>query len=104
MKGWGRVTFLLVVGVFLGAGCGGRTSSLDSDYGPDGSGADGYGADGSGANGSGGVGQGGTTGPRPVGGTPSIAGSGPSYGGTIAIGGTGVYPGGSSYGGYPAGG
>ncbi|HKY39340.1 MAG TPA: hypothetical protein VJN18_25555 [Polyangiaceae bacterium] len=106
MTGWGRVCFLLAAGVFLGAGCGGRTTALDDGYGdgPDGNGADGSGADGSGA-----IGQGGS-GPRPAGGKSSMGGrpspgGGPSYAGTVSVGGAGIvggyYPGGASYGGYP---
>jgi len=111
MAGWGRVCFLFAAGVFLGAGCGGRTTALDDGYGdgPYGNGADGSGADGSGANGNGANGQGGN-GPRPSGGTPSIAGrpspsGGSSYAGSVSVGGAGpiggYYPGGASYGGYP---
>ena len=37
MSGWGRVSSLFVVGILLGAGCGGRTGALDDDaWGPDG--------------------------------------------------------------------
>jgi hypothetical protein len=33
MSGWGRISFLLGVGVALGAGCGGRTATLEGEYG-----------------------------------------------------------------------
>ena len=88
MNGWGRVSSLVALGLFVAIGCGGRTSTLLGDgFGPDdGTGADGMGADGTGASS--------TTGGSSSGGRPPRAGA-PGYGGTIGVAGTGVYPGGA---------
>ncbi len=87
MSGWGRVSYLIGFGTLVALGCGGRTSALEGDYGA--------GADNTGASG----------------GSSSVAGYS-NDAGTVATGGTGVYPsGGYGYGGdvgyaggYPVGG
>jgi len=90
MSGWGRFSFLIGVGVVLGAGCGGRTGALDSDYN--------WGADGGGAE-AGSVSSGGTSsvaGRTGRGGRGNVAGNAatagaPSFGG-YGTGGAVVYP------------
>jgi hypothetical protein len=80
-----------MLGLFVAAGCGGRTGMLGDGFtDPDGSGADGGGADGHAGRG----GAGNTAGRRGYGGAQNIGGYGP-------VGGSGVYPGGAYYGGSP---
>jgi hypothetical protein len=108
MKGWGSVLLFLVLGVFMGAGCGGRTGALYED---------GYepheqAGTGSGNNGSGGaVGAAGRPGragaPNTGGSRPVPAGGAPSFGGSYVTAGAysgGAYTGGMGYGGYAFGG
>jgi hypothetical protein len=85
MSGWGRVLFSIGFGILVVSGCGGRTGTLEDDYGG--------GAENSGA-------QGGSvsrSGSGPVAGRPTRGGSG-NIGGTVGVGGAGVV------GGYPSGG
>lgn len=119
MKRWGRLSSLLAVGLFVGAGCGGRTNALFDD-GPEGSGGDGVdaGASNGGASSTGarpsraGTNAGGTVsvgGAVSVGGTVSVAGGYPGGGppvGGYGYGGAYPYPYGGAYvgGGYPVGG
>jgi hypothetical protein len=112
---------LLAVGLFVGAGCGGRTSALFDGVGPDGSGADGNeaGTSSGGASSTGGrpprAGTSNAGGTYAVGGNSVIGGGYPGggppigYGGAYAYGGAytfgGAYPiAGTGYGGYPVGG
>ncbi len=88
---------MLAVGLFLGAGCGGRTSALGEGYGPD----DGTGADGSGAQTTGGASS---TGARPSRGGTRGYGGAVGTAGTVAVGGAYAYGGTATAGAYGYGG
>ena len=97
MSGWGRISFLIGVGVLLGAGCGGRTGALEDEYGAGASAAQGGNSSVAGKSGRAGTGT--------VAGSISYAGTVSAYGGTVSYGGTINYAGAPSYGGYyPTGG
>jgi hypothetical protein len=110
MKGWGSVSLFLALGVFMGAGCGGRTGVLyDEDYEPNEQAGTGSGNTGN--NGTGGsvgtAGRPGRAGSRNTGGAGPIPTGGVSSFGGAYPGGAypgGAYPGGTGYGGYPFGG
>jgi hypothetical protein len=103
MKGWGSVSFFVVLAVFVGAGCGSRTGALYEDgYEPNE-----QAGNGSGNNGSGGAV--GTAGRQGRAGSRNTGGSGPiATGGASSVGGgyftAGAYTGGTGYGGYAFGG
>jgi hypothetical protein len=108
MKGWGSVSLVLALGVFMGAGCGGRTGALDDGYGYE---PNDQAGNGSGNNGSGGaVGTAGRpdrAGARNTGGAGPIPTGGVSFGGSYVTAGAysgGAYPGGAYPGGYGFGG
>jgi hypothetical protein len=88
MSGWGRVLFSIGLGILAAVGCGGRTGTLEDDYG--------IGAENTGAQG----GSAPRSGSGPVAGRPPRGGAG-NIGGVAAGPGVGGYPsGGYGYGGY----
>lgn len=98
MKRWGRSACLFAVGIFLGAGCGGRTGGLSDGFDPD----EGSGAEGNGARPS--TGGAGSMAGRPTrGGASSQAGS-VGVGGAFSVGGGTSTAGAYGYGGYAFGG
>ncbi len=112
MKGWGSVSLFLAFGVFMAAGCGGRTGALyDDGVEPGDEAGNSFGNTGTGGS-VGTAGRPGRAGSRSTGGAgPIPTGGAPAYGG--AYGTAGVYPGGAyntagaytgGYGGYSFGG
>ena len=99
MKGWGSVSLFLALGVFMSAGCGGRTGALYEDgYEPnEQAGNSSGGAGTAGRPGRAGARNTGGAGPIPTGGVSSFGGTAGAYSG-------GAYTGGTGFGGFAFGG